>query len=256
MFFILKQKKYPYSDQTMILFYLFCVLFFTILQVFFWFKTEHIKPNLGIVPEVPTYLTLKAMSLGDDQWIFRTKGLRIQNSGDTFGRFSPLKNYDYKKLSAWFKLLDEFDSKSNYIPSMASYYFSATQNKDDVIYLVDYLEEHSDKNPEMNWWWYYQATFLANHEVKNKDVAIRLARKLKNNSPLNAPLWTKQMLPIILKDMGEKCESLRVMIEIGDNYNKGDIKDDELNYMNFFIQQRMKELKDDKNFNINDCTKQ
>ena len=117
------------------------VVLVVILQIIFWLKTENIKPNLGIVPNVPTLSTVKAFSFGDEEFYFRYKGLRIQNTGDTFGRFSPLKDYDYEKLSQWFYLLDGLDDKSNYIPSLAAYYYSLTQNKQDVIYIINTINQ-------------------------------------------------------------------------------------------------------------------
>ncbi len=234
----------------------FVILLF-IFQLMFWTKTENIKPNLGIIPEVPTLSTVKAFSFGDEQFFFRYKGLRIQNAGDNFGRFSPLKDYDYEKLSQWFYLLDGLDDKSNYIPSLAAYYYSLTQNHQDVIYLINYLNDHADKDPKEKWWWYYQAMYLANSVYKDKDLALEMAKKLQENAPDNAPIWTKQMYAILLSDKGEKCESIRVIAGILEEYEKEgsekSITDNDLNFMRFFIEQRMEELKKDKNFNPADC---
>lgn len=234
-------------------------LLFLIFQIIFWKKTESIKPDLGIVPEVPTLSTVKAFSFGDEEFYFRYKGFRIQNAGDTFGRFSPLKNYDYAKLYQWFKLLDSLDNRSNYIPSLAAYYYSMTQNHKDVIYIINYLVERADSNPTENWWWYYQATYLANNVYGDKDLAIQIAEKLKKYSPANAPIWTKQMLPMLLSDKGEKCEALRVISGIIEEYEKPEnnksIKDEDLNFMKYFMMQKIQEIKEDKNFNPEDCLK-
>jgi len=238
-------------------FILCCIVLLFAFQIIFWYKTEKIKPNLGIVPAVPTLSTVKAFSFGDEEFYFRYKGFRIQNTGDTFGRFSPLKNYDYSKLSQWFYLLDNLDSKSNYIPSLAAYYYSMTQNHQDVIYIIDFLNHHADKDPEKKWWWYYQALYLANNVYNDPDLAIKMAEKLKKYSPDSAPLWTKQMLAILLSDRGEKCEAIRVISGILEEYEKTDkeksITDNEIGFMKFFIQQRMEELKNDKSFNLQNC---
>lgn len=233
------------------------IIFLFILQTFFWYKTENIKPNLNIIPEVPTLSTIKAFSFGDEEFYFRYKGFMMQNFGDTFGRFTPLKDYDYNKLSQWLNLLDNLNSKSNYIPSLSAYYYSLTQNKEDLIYIINYLNSHADKNPQKKWWWYYQAMYLANNIYNDKNLAIELAKKLKDNSPKNAPIWTKQMLAILLSEKGEKCEAIRVISGILEEYKKNkknkSINKDEINFMQFFIQQRIKELKEDKNFNPEKC---
>lgn len=225
----------------------FFILFLSF-QILFWIKTEHIKPNLKIVPEVPTISTIKAFSFGDEEFYFRIRGLRLQNAGDTFGRFSPLKDYDYKKLTEWFKLLDNLDSKSNYIPSLAAYYYSMTQKTEDLIYIIDYLEQHADKDPQKKWWWYYQAMSIANNTYKDKDLAIKLAQKLKDGSPYDAPLWTKQMVALLLAGDGQNCEAIKIISSIIEDYDKENrkISDDELNFMKYFINKKIQELKEQK----------
>ena len=94
-------------------------------------RNESVLPRLEIVPDVPSINTIRIMSLGDEQFYFRILALQLQNSGDSFGRFTALKEYDYAALSKWFYLLDELDYKSNYIPSLAAYYYSNTQKVED-----------------------------------------------------------------------------------------------------------------------------
>jgi len=225
-------------------------------QYLFWNRTEDIRPNLGIVPNVPNQLAVRALSFGDSEFYFRSRAFRIQNSGDTFGRFSPLKNYDYKKLYRWFTVLDSINSKSNFLPSLAAYYYSQTQNPKDTIYIIKYLEEHADKNPSEKWWWYYQAMYIANHVYEDKDLALKLAHKLKDSSGPDAPIWTKQMVAIVHKKWGENCEALAIISDILEDYEQeeGDkkIEDKDLNFMKYFIQQRIRNLEEE-NFDYTKC---
>ena len=250
--FLEKIKKLTKKAKIRIIFS--CFLCILAIQIFFWSKTEKIKPNLGIVPEVPTIGTIKAFSFGDEEFYFRLKGLRLQNTGDTFGRFSPLKDYDYKKLVAWFELLDKLNNKSNYIPSLAAYYYSMTQNKEDLIYIINYLEQFADQNPQDKWWWYYQAMSIANNLYKNKELGIKLAYKLKDKSPADAPLWTKQMVAMLVAEEGENCEAIKIISSIIDDYERADrkISDEELDFMKFFINKKIKELKAQK-FDPSEC---
>lgn len=233
------------------------IILFFISQIIFWYFSENIKPHLDIIPDVPSPSMVKFYSVGDEEFLFRYFGFTLQNIGDTFGRFTPLKNYNYNKLSQWFYLLDELDDKSNYIPSLAAYYYSSTQNHNDLIYIINYLDRHANKDPKNKWWWYYQASYLANNIYNDKNLAIKIARKLANNSPDNAPLWTKQMVAILLSDTNHKCEAIKIIQGILDEYNKNDnkklINDNEIDFMKFFIKQKLEELKEDKNFNPNNC---
>jgi hypothetical protein len=211
---------------------------FLLLQIIFWFPSHKIKPELGIVPPVPGELVIKATSFGDEQLYFRMLGMEIQNAGDSFGRFTALKEYDYPKLYQWFTLLDKLDNKSDYIASIAGYYYSQTQNTPDVIHVVKYLDEHSSRYPEKKWWWLSQAVYLANHKLKDKKLALDLAYKLAATPGI--PMWAKQMPAFIHEQLGEKHEALLIIKNILDNHK--DLTEYELNFMNYFIKDRLDKI--------------
>lgn len=73
------------------IFFWFFAIFFC-LQLFFWHKTENIKPNLDLVPPAPSKYLISAASLGDKEFLFRVMATRLQNSGDVFAGFVALKN--------------------------------------------------------------------------------------------------------------------------------------------------------------------
>jgi hypothetical protein len=208
-----------------------------LIQIVFWYKTHDIRPAMDIVSEVPGEMAVKANSLGDEELYFRILALEIQNSGDTFGRFTALKLYDYKKLSAWFYLLDKLDDKSNFLPSIASYYYSQTQHTPDVKYIVDYLEFHSMKDLANKWWWLSQAVYLANFKLKDNQRALELANKLAQ-TPGKIPMWARQMPAFIHEKLGEKEQAYIIIKNLLDNTK--DLTKEELNFMNYFIKDRLK----------------
>lgn len=213
------------------------IVIFLSIQIGFWYKTHKIMPLLGVVPQVPSLTEAKVASLGDEQFYFRFLALYIQNSGDTFGRFTALKNYDYDALTRWFKLLDNLDNKSNFVPAIASYYYSNTQKVEDNKYIVDYLESNYDYNPAQKWWWLSQAVIIANNRLKDKNLALRLAYKLSSSPAENMPSWAQQMPAFILEQMGEFEQALVIIKDLAekhDNYTDG-----EINFMNYFIKNRL-----------------
>src|SRR6185369_9665369 len=163
------------------------LLLFAALQLGFWGITRDNLPNMDIVPDVPGAVAVKALSFGDEEFYFRLLGMNIQTAGDTFGRFTALYKYDYNKLSAWFHLLDTLDNESDYMPFIASYYYSQTQYTPDARYITDYLYDHSAYRPQKKFWWLAQATYIAQHKLHDNDLALKMAEPLEKAD--GAPFW-------------------------------------------------------------------
>lgn len=209
-----------------------------LLQLGYWWRTHHIRPAMDVVPEPPTLLATEALSFGDRQFLFRYYAFQLQNFGDTFGRFTPLKDYNYRYLAGWFALADALDDRSNLIAALAAYYFSQTQNTPDVRYVVDYLEAHYDRNPAAKWWWLGQAAFLADFKLKDQELALRLAYKLAD-TPGKLPYWARQLPAFLHEKRGEHDAAFRIIEGILDTYE--DIPEGELNFMRYFIEERLRE---------------
>lgn len=215
---------------------IFAVLFGA--QCYFWDQTHDIIPDMSIVPQVPGEVTVKATSFGDEQTYFRLLALQIQDAGDTFGRFTSLKQYDYKKLYRWFMLLDTLDNTSDYVPSMATYYFGQTPNTDDVKYVVDYLVEHAKGRVETKWWWVTQAIYLSNHKLHNKQRAMAISGMITGVRGI--PIWVQQMPAFIFEQAGEMDAAYAIMNSIMEH--EKDIKPGEFNFMRYFVQERLQRL--------------
>jgi hypothetical protein len=215
---------------------------FLCLQVMAWTYTEKHTPNLGILDAVPSLNEAKIAALGDEQFYFRFLALNLQNSGDSFGRFTALRSYDFKLLQKWLNLLDELDSKSNFVPSIASYYYSNTQKVEDNIYIVEYLEKHYDRDPKNKWWWLGMACNIANFKLKDKNLALRLAFKLSTTKGAHMPRWAQQMPAIIYAEMGEKQMALEIIKDIAERFD--DFSQGEINFMNNFIKERLGYIRD------------
>ena len=216
---------------------------FLILQVSLWNVARDYKPNLAIVPDVPSKLGVKALSLGDEAFYFRTLAFQLQNAGDSFGRFTALKKYNYNKLYNWFELLDSLDDRSHFVPSLAAYYYSQTQNTPDVRYVIDYLVHHASRDLYNKWWWMSQAVYLANHKLKDKELALKLSYKLASTPRDDIPLWVKQMPAFIHEQMGEEQQAMGIISDILENVDN--IDQGELNFMTYFVKDRLNQFIED-----------
>ena len=210
-------------------------------QVLFWQQTHTIRPDLTIVPTPPGVTAVHALTLGDDEFYFRALALHLQNMGDTFGRFTALRYYDYSKLYAWFALLDTLDDRSDTLPFLASYYYSQTQNTPDVRYMVDYLYTHSTRDVGKHWWWLLQGMYLAMHKLNDMELAVKVASPMVNPA---VPVWAQQMVAVVHEKRGEMDDALRIMETI--QQNSSSLSDMDLKYMTYFIEERLNKLRNDR----------
>ncbi len=241
---------YIYSHK--IFFWLFILIF--VCQVFFWRISEKYRVNYDIVPPAPSRHFIKATSFGDEEFLFRILSLRLQNSGDIFAGFVSLKKYDYSRIYDWMTILDKLNSESQIIPSLASYYYSQSSILEHKNYILKYLDEHSSRDIDKNWWWLFQATFIAKKDLNDLDKALYFAQKLAKNEAKEAPLWTKQMPAFISEKKGDGCMAFKVIKNLIDESETGkrQISAEEMNFMRHFINNRLSKLKK-QNFNANKC---
>lgn len=208
-----------------------------VLQVSVTIYNRKFVPALEILPKPESISSARLSALGDDEFYFRYLALSLQNFGNSFGRFTKLMYYNYADLYDWFMLLDQFDSKSNFVPSIASYLFSNSQNAEDNEHIVEYLEKHYDKDPENKWWWLSQAVILSLDKLKDYNLALRLSFKLSNTPSKNLPRWAQQMPAIVYLQMDKKELAYEVMTRLAREYNN--YSQGELNYMNYFIKEML-----------------
>jgi hypothetical protein len=140
------------------------------------------------------------------------------------------------------------------MPSLAAYYFSQTQREEDSSYIVQYLDEHASKDLDANWWWIFQAINIAQKNLHDEDLALKLAYKLSENNARNAPLWTKQMPAFIYAKQGNNCMAFAIIQKLIEENNSGgrQISVEEMNFMRYFINDRLKKLKN-QNFDPRKC---
>lgn len=212
---------------------------FALLQIGFWYQAKAMRPDLGVVPDVPGRQAVRALAFGDNQFFFRVLAFQLQNAGDTYGRSTALRFYDFNKLYLWFTLLDDLDRRSNMIPSLATYYFAQTQNTEDVRYVVDYLYAHATRDVPEKWWWLLQSIYLSMHKLHDMDLALKVAKPMVNSE---VPAFAQQMAAVVHEKRGEMEDALHVMQIISDNAKQ--IKDADLKYMTYFVEERLKKLED------------
>lgn len=206
---ILRKENFNMKD----IFSLSRILVFILLLLNFaiWFKAKDIKPDLIITPTPPGVATLKAAGLGDDQFIYRYLGLQLQIAGDDYGTTTPLQDYNYTKLEKWFYLLHDFDKVSEYVPSVAGFYYGNSQNDLDNVHIIDYLIKYADSNPNQNWRWYTTSLYIASVKLKDTSRIKEIGEKMTKLDKDIVPLWGRVLGIFFAKSIGDQCAAFNML---------------------------------------------
>ncbi len=207
------------------------------LQAAFWWQTRELQAGWEGVPPAPAHPVAKALAMGDGQFLYRAMTFVLQNMGDEGGRVTPLRDYDYQRLGRWFFLLDRFDPKSEFLPVLVGYYYSQSQNLDDVRVVISYLTHIAIRDPVRNWRWLAHAIYLARHKVGDMNLALSLAYRMAAIRGPGIPIWAQQMPAFVLAEVGEKEAARNLMEAIMDSQT--DLEPSEIEFMRDYIENRL-----------------
>jgi hypothetical protein len=199
------------------------------------------------IPTAPDRARAHLYGFGDTEFSYRTIGMMLQNAGDVGGRVTSLMNYDFRIIRDWLWLSYTLDSQSNYVPSLAAYYFGSTQKKEELKYLVDYLAKVGQDDGAERWRWLAHAVFIARFEMKNQEKALELAEKLAAVDQPDMPIWTKQMPAYVMANVGKKKAARDLMLTIAATDKT--IDPAEINQTCWFINTKLREKGDDLDHN-------
>ena len=184
------------------------------INVLFWFYSREIRAQWLNVPPVPSKLSAVSPTLGDEQFAARIISMMLQNLGNTGGRTTAVKDYDFEKLADWMILHYSLDPHSSLTPYMAAYYFGASQDPTKIRPVIDYLRLVGNSPEGEKWRWLAQAIYLARFKLNDLHLALNMAKELEAIPNNDMPSWTKRMSVNILNQQGEKEAALNLMMSI------------------------------------------
>lgn len=216
-----------------------------------WWGSRFFYAQWAGVPPVPSKNGAMSATLGDPEFSYRTYALELQNLGDSGGRTTPLHEYDYKKLLKWFSLLNDLNPASNHLPHIAAYYFGAIRLPPDVAaknagILIEYLARVGQNPAGEKWRYLAHAVYLAQHRVKDLNLALDLAyilSKMKLSDGRQLPFWAQQMPAFVLKEKGENEAAKELALDM---LRTGkDLPPQEIGFLKSFLTEQLKVSEED-----------
>ena len=204
------------------------------LNVTSWFSVRHVEARWTNTPPVPSLASAKVAALGDPELAYRQIGVMLQNLGNTGGQSQSLKNYDYDRWKGWFFLSHALDSKSNFVPYLAAFYFGGVEDSKKLPPVIDYLEVAGSGADGWKWRWLAQGVALARFKMNDQDLAYKLAVELAALPDPTLPVWTKQLPAFILTAKGDKQAAYEIMLGILKS-SATQLPPQEINFMKHYI---------------------
>ncbi|MBY0511317.1 MAG: hypothetical protein K2P94_14335 [Rhodospirillaceae bacterium] len=201
--------------------------------IFSWNNRDR-RPDLGIIDPPPSASTRALLSFGDKQFLYRLSVLNLQNDGDTGGRVTPLRDYNYDNVLAWLQAAQEMDPSAQHHLFLAARYFSQTSNTHDVRRLVAFIVDDVAKAPDYKWYWLTQAVSMAEIRLNDLPYALQIAQRLAAYNPPDAPHWVLMFPAVLLEKMGRVAEA-EAVIENVRAQKQSVLTDDERLWIDDFI---------------------
>lgn len=183
-------------------------------NILYWVNVRHVRSHWGNVPPAPQAEFAASSGLGDTTFSYRIIGIMLQNLGDTGGRTTALKEYDFEELTKWFYIQQKLDAHSNYSPYLAGYYFSASQIPEKIRPLLGYLATVGMSQEVHKWRFLAQAVYLARFVMNDTALAMDLANQLAGHPNKDLPIWARNMPAFVMNQQGDKKAAYAFLVEI------------------------------------------
>lgn len=194
------------------------------------------RADISDLPAPPALAYLRFAGIGDN--IFLSKALVLWLQGHDYqpGISLSYRELDYDRLIDWLDTILLLDPASQYPLLLASRVYGDVNDQDRQRKMLAFIADEFMDYPAERWRWMAHAVYVARYRLDDNDLALKLARKLAENSTDNVPFWARQMHIYILEDMGQ-IEAARVLL--GGLIDSGEIEDpNELR----FLMRRLRDL--------------
>ena len=166
---------------------------------------------------------------------------KVQLHDNQRGQHESYKNLDYKTLAQWLLMLSRLNLQSDYPAFLATRVYSQVDDPNKIRMVIDVIDQLFEQDPLLHWRRMTEACLLAKHQLKDLDLALKLASKVADlPASIHLPFWARDMKLILLDELNE-LESAQVLIS--SMLQSNSITDeDELRFLQFRllkIQQQM-----------------
>lgn len=167
-----------------------------------WAVTSHAQAQA--LPAASKIQWVRIMSLGESEVAAKLLMLWLQAFDNQPGLSLPLDSFDYEKIENWLQLISDLDNRSHYSLFSAAYIYAVVGNKEKQKQVFRFLERSFLIQPNKRWRWLAHAAIMAQHRLKDNELALRYALLLRQYATgPGVPSWVRQLEIGILEAQGE-----------------------------------------------------
>ena len=175
------------------------------------------------LPAAPSQASLRVLSLGDDAALSKLLNLWLQMFDNQPGISIPFRDLDYSRVRSWLDASLGLDPRGHYPLLAAVRLYGQVPDPTRQMEMLEFAYEKFLEAPNERWPWLAHAVVVAQHRLKNPQLALKYARALAANATgPQVPHWARQMSIFVLEDMGE-TDAARILI--GGLLDSGQITD-------------------------------
>lgn len=136
--------------------------------------------------------------------------LSLQAYDNQPGISIPFMQLDYSRVAQWLRTVLSLDPAGQYPLLMASQLYAQVPDPARTRYMLGFVREEFDADPQRRWQWLAHAAIMAKHRLNDLPTALEYARAIRDRASA-APPWARQMHIFLLEDMGE-FEAARILL--------------------------------------------
>ncbi len=174
--------------------------------IFAWLHRD-LRTELAVLAPPPGALARTASAAGDNQFIYRVWAFDLQNAGDTGGRVTAMRDYNYDYVMGRLETLQALDPRAHQHAALAGNYFSMSQNAEDVRRVTAFLADDAAGYPMEKLIWMVRAIEIANTRLGDVEYALALAQRLAAYDVPSMPLRILTLPAVLLEKLGRYEEA-------------------------------------------------
>lgn len=166
------------------------------------------------LPAAPQAAHYRLQGLGDALPLAQFTMMWLQAFDRQPGISLSFRQLDYDRVAQWLGLVLELDPKSQYPLLMAARVYGEVQDPQRQRLMLQFVADRFEEDPAHRWPYMAHATIVAKHRLKDMELALQLARRLRELGEQHAdavPAWARHMEIAVLEDMGQD-EAARIVI--------------------------------------------